>query len=115
MSTPTTTHTIQTPDGFLVTCRTPDEANAFVDGFCAALNYYGIYKDGQQVIGCMETPIREIKARMKAQLGALHKCRDCGEPIDANRGGQCYGCGQQERREDAANYEAESREVKEDV
>lgn len=42
-------------------------------------------------------------------------CRDCGEPIDPNRGGRCYGCGQQERREDAAQCEADSRESQEEA
>jgi hypothetical protein len=35
---------------------------AYRAGFSDCLSMYGVYKDGQQVIGCMERPIKQIIA-----------------------------------------------------
>lgn len=46
--------------------ETPSEAKAFAEGYCDAVSAYGIWKDGQQRIGCMEKPIVPIKSDMMA-------------------------------------------------
>lgn len=48
----------------------PEQARAFVDGFKACLENYGIYRDGVRHIGCLETPIVEIRDKLEAQLAA---------------------------------------------
>lgn len=51
---------IRTPDTGQHRVETDAEKQAFINGFKAALRCYGIYKDGQQRIGCMETPIVDV-------------------------------------------------------
>lgn len=48
--------------------ETEREANAFRDGFFSALDHYGIHKDGVITIGCLETPIKRIKADFIGKL-----------------------------------------------
>ena len=40
----------------------------FVEGVIAALFTYGIWKDGVQVIGTLQTPIKDIIEEVQAQL-----------------------------------------------
>lgn len=47
-------------------------ADAYRAGFRDALRLFGIYRNGTQVIGCLEHPIKEIIA----------KVADAGIPID---------------------------------
>lgn len=42
---------------------------SYLRGYWAALNDYGIWKDGSQTIGCLETPIREALFREVKSLG----------------------------------------------
>ena len=44
-----------------------DLEQAWQAGFKHALNWYGIWKDGVQRIGCQETPIKEATP-MKGQM-----------------------------------------------
>lgn len=50
----------------------PHIADAYRSGFRDALRLFGIYRNGTQVIGCLEHPIKEIIA----------KVADAGIPID---------------------------------
>ena len=34
--------------------------DCYDEGYIQAISDYGIWKDGIQVIGCMETPVREV-------------------------------------------------------
>jgi len=38
----------------------PDPEESYKAGYKQALDHYGIWKDGIQVIGCLETPVKEI-------------------------------------------------------
>ena len=39
----------------------PDfQKDCYDEGYIQAISDYGIWKDGTQVIGCMETPVREV-------------------------------------------------------
>ncbi len=58
---------IITPDQSRFEFETKREQEEFASGFIAALNCFGIWKDGQQVIGCMETPISKYKRDMIEQ------------------------------------------------
>ena len=49
---------------------------AWQAGFDHALDWYGIWKDGVQVIGCMENPISEATpqaGKMRADLGRIER------------------------------------------
>jgi hypothetical protein len=61
--------TIKTPDGVPYCFTTREAATDFVTGFVAALQCFGIYRNGEQVIGCMEEPISGYRREMIAQLG----------------------------------------------
>lgn len=59
---------IECPDGNVAVVNTHREGLLYVKGFIAALECYGIWRDGVQVIGCMETPVKEVKEIMRKQL-----------------------------------------------
>lgn len=44
--------------------RISDADEAWRDGYIQAIKDFGIWKDGVQRIGCLETPIKEIIARL---------------------------------------------------
>ena len=44
--------------------RISDGDEGWVDGYIQAIKDYGIWKDGVQRIGCLETPIKEIIAKL---------------------------------------------------
>lgn len=45
------------------TCFKRGEVAGYMKGYVEALSDYGIWKDGVQRIGCLETPIKEIIKR----------------------------------------------------
>lgn len=42
-------------------CAEPYDTFSFLQGFQACARLFGVWKDGQQVIGCMEIPVKEIE------------------------------------------------------
>lgn len=60
--------TITTPDGQRFTYYDANEASIFVRGFMAALECYGVWKDGEQLIGVNQTNIYDIAKNLNKQL-----------------------------------------------
>ena len=42
-----------------------------LEGYCNAINHYGIWKDGIQTIGCMQTFVVDIDKKLKKQRDNL--------------------------------------------
>ena len=40
----------------------------FIDGVIAGITCYAVWKDGRQVVGVMETPLKEVVAEVKRDL-----------------------------------------------
>jgi hypothetical protein len=63
---------IKTPDGRLFSFPNSElgrfEAAQFVDGWCRALECYGIWKDGRRYIGSQLHDIRDLMRDMRNQL-----------------------------------------------
>lgn len=51
---------------------------AFFEGYREAVTDFGIYRDGVQVIGCLETPIKEVINRKYFELYPDCHSIDCG-------------------------------------
>jgi hypothetical protein len=44
---------------------------AFLQGFIDGVTLYAVWKDGEQVVGCMQTPLKTAIARYKTELDLL--------------------------------------------
>jgi hypothetical protein len=47
----------------------PDWREYYLAGYWEALSDFGIWSDGVQYIGCLQTPIKEAFLRKKKELG----------------------------------------------
>ena len=45
------------------------QSDDFIEGVIAGVEMYAIWKNGQQVVGIMETPLEIVTAEIKEQLG----------------------------------------------
>lgn len=39
---------------------TDEEAIVFIEGIMEGIRLYAVWKDGQEVVGCMQTPLKEV-------------------------------------------------------
>lgn len=77
----------------------------YAKDYCAILNSLAGYQSYRVIDGPEDNWAVVDLETAQDIAGDETVCCDCGEPIAPNRGGRCYGCGQQERREDAAQCE----------
>ena len=52
-----------------------EQAIAFKKGYIQAIKDYGIWKNGTQTIGCMETPVKEVIQKIEKEIEDLKLCQ----------------------------------------